>query len=88
MTAAETAALLVKAYGELRQAELVLHSLAAALSGENCDETAALRIVDSAAFEDALFKVCHCCSSIHNCVLTITFTLPVRVGASHLSYCA
>lgn len=47
---------LVRAYGELRQVELLLRSLAAALASPGCPPTAA-RAVDDPAFAAALRQV-------------------------------
>ncbi len=55
-TAAETAARLVAAYGELRQVAALLDSLAAALSAGGC-LPAALHVVRHPAFEHALHQV-------------------------------
>ena len=54
--AAEVAGRLVRAYGELRQVELLLHSLAAALGSSTC-APAATRVIDSTAFKAALHQV-------------------------------
>ncbi|EIE27622.1 hypothetical protein COCSUDRAFT_39238 [Coccomyxa subellipsoidea C-169] len=53
--AAEVAGRLVRAYGELRQVELLLHSLAAALGSSAC-APAATRVIDSTAFKAALHQ--------------------------------
>lgn len=54
--AAEVAGRLVRAYGELRQVELLLHSLTTALSA-TAHTAAATRIINSDAFKAALHQV-------------------------------
>ena len=54
--AAEVAGRLVRAYGELRQVELLLHSLTAALSA-TAHTAAASRVIDNDAFKAALHQV-------------------------------
>jgi hypothetical protein len=64
---------LVRTYGELRQAEQLLASLAGAAARGSCPEAAA-RVVGRPAFSEALLRV-RCCT-LQRYLLWITITSP------------